>query len=203
MVLAVVGVIIAMAIPSFSRGRIDQQLKDSARGMLGALAYARSEAIRTGNVHAVFFDVDAAGNALFDRAGNPVRVLVLDDGPLGSAGQNCNIDAAENISTVPLMNGLVAGVLPGVVAVASDLGAGNIATGSSFTEPDGDPATWVLFRPDGTPLSFDAGCNLGPTGSGAGAFYVHNGERTQALVLRPLGGMRVETWDQASAQWTN
>jgi len=202
-VVVVIGVLVMMAFPSFRRSRIDQQLKDSARGIVGALAYARSEAIRTGNVHAVFFGTDAAGNALTDAAGNPVQVLVLDDGPLGSPGQNCNIDPGERISTVTVMDGLAIGALAGVMAVPSDLGTGAIATGSSFTEPDGDPASWVLFRPDGTPLSFDAACALGPTGSGAGAFYVNNGERMQAVVLRPLGGMRAETWDPASGRWTD
>jgi len=77
------------------------------------------------------------------------------------------------------------------------------ATGSTFTDPGGNPANWVLFRPEGVPLSFDGGCATGVNGSGAGGFYLTNGSHTQAIVLKPLGGSRVHSWDEAGGQWTN
>ena len=86
---------------------------------------------------------------------------------------------------------------------AEDLGPGAIVASSSFTTPALAPATWVLFRPEGMPLAFDAVCNVGATGSGAGGFYMNAGGRNYAALLMPLGTTRVSGWNEASAQWSN
>jgi hypothetical protein len=84
-----------------------------------------------------------------------------------------------------------------------DAGGGDYSTGSSFTEPDGSDAAWIAFEPDGIPLAFNAACNLGTTGTGAGAVYLTNGNRNYAVVLNPLGTGNVERFDPADNQWEN
>jgi hypothetical protein len=86
-------------------------------------------------------------------------------------------------------------------AAPSDPGAGNFASGFTFTDDEGLPASWILFRPEGTPRGFDAGCGIGPIGGGS--VYLSDGDRDLAVVLTPLGGSRVHAWDAANAAWTN
>jgi type II secretory pathway pseudopilin PulG len=191
--LGVIAIVAALAAPSLSQGRSNQRLRDVALSLAGALHHARSEAIRTGNVHAVFYQTDAQGVPLTDDDGDPVLALVLDDGRPGAAGQNCAIDAGETITALAAESGIAAGPSGSPGAAPTDLGSGDIDTGSSFTEPGGSDASWVLFRPDGAPVAFDSSCNLGPLGSGAGAFYLGNGSRTAAVVLMPTGATRVHT----------
>ena len=42
---------------------------------------------------------------------------------------------------------------------------------------------------------------MGQLGSGNGAAYVTNGERDYAVVLNPLGGVRVHVWDRQAGAW--
>jgi hypothetical protein len=55
--------------------------------------------------------------------------------------------------------------------------------------------------PDGRPLGFDAACTMGQLGSGNGAVYITNGSRDFAIVLNPLGGVRVHSWNSGTGQW--
>ena len=168
--------------------------------LTGALNLTRSEAIRTGNIHILFFGQDAQGDPLLDGNGVTVPVLILDDGRPGSLNQNCQIDGGEAIQTVRPETGVSLGVGGGAGAAPGDLGTGDVTTGSSFIGPDTLAASWVLFRPEGTPRSFDIGCNTGPIGSGTGAFYMTNGTRNVAVVLSPMGGLRVHGWNGVWSQ---
>ena len=78
----------------------------------------------------------------------------------------------------------------------NDQGAGDITSGSSFTEPGGSDASWVLFRPEGQPLAFDSSCTVGELGSGAGSFYLTNSDRTAAVVVMPTGGTRLHSYQE-------
>ena len=74
-------------------------------------------------------------------------------------------------------------------------------SGSSFATPVGGASTWVAFMTDGRPLAFDAACSMGQLGSGNGAVYLTNGLRDYAVVLNPLGGVRIHAWNPGAAQW--
>jgi hypothetical protein len=87
--------------------------------------------------------------------------------------------------------------------MAEDIGTGAIATGSTFTEPDGDDASWTLFRSDGSAHAFDAACVIGDIGTGAGGIYLNNGVKQFGFALRPLGNGRVRVWEEGNAQWGN
>lgn len=192
-VVAVIGLIAAVALPSMSKTQQNQLIKDHALQIVGAVSFARSEAIRTGNVHIVYWGTNAFGAALTDGT-TPVAAVVLDDGRPGSAGQNCVIDFGERRVNIEIANGISPGVAPGTTARApTDLGLGAIASGASFRDPGNNAASWVLFRPEGAPMSFDSSCTVGPLGSGSGAFYMTNGDRTAAVVVMPTGGTRVHT----------
>ncbi len=212
-VIAMVGIMAAVAVPSFLQWRQDNQVRDAARRIADAFMIARSEAIRTGNRHIVAFGNDAAQ----DPAGNPINVfmpaapqlaaVVYNEGP--TAGANCLIDANETVFSVPadptLNWGGTAGLSGGVNPAPNDNNpvpappGPNV--GTSFTDPAGASVRWVVFRPDGVPVAFDAACNLGATGTGGGAVYFTNTRRDYAVVLSPLGGVRVHSWDPGAGAW--
>jgi type II secretion system protein H len=203
MVIAIIGILAAVAVPTLLGSTGDEQLKTSIRELSSAFSYARSEAIRTGEIHIVFVGTDSSGNALPNFNGNPAVVLVLNDGTPGSVNQNCQIDLAEPSWSVASRPAIAGGVLAGVVQMAEDVGTGTLATGSTFTEPDGDNASWVLFRPEGSAHAFDAGCAIGDIGTGAGGIYLNNGNKQFGFALRPLGNGRVRVWEEGNARWGN
>jgi len=203
LVVAIIGILAAVAVPSLLGGSDDERLKKSIRELAGAFSFARSEAIRTGQIHIVFVGTDASGNALPNFNGNPAVMLVLNDGTPGSVNQNCQIDVGESSRPVASQLNVAGGVLPGVVQMVEDIGTGTLATGSTFTEPDGDDASWTLFRPDGSAHAFDAACVIGDIGTGAGGIYLNNGVKQFGFALRPLGNGRVRVWEEGNAQWGN
>ncbi len=199
----IVGALTMIAIPSMERWNENQRVKSAGRTLAGAFTLAHGEAIRTGDLHIVFFQTDAQGNTLLDTAGNAVPLLVINDGRPGDATQNCAIDAGETIAAIQAEEDVAWGVADATAKVPNDSGAGAIASGSSFTDPDNNAANWVMFRPEGMPVSFTPACVLGGTGSGAGGAYVSNGKRDYAIVLSPLGGIHVHGWNGATNSWTN
>jgi prepilin-type N-terminal cleavage/methylation domain-containing protein len=202
-VVAIIAVLAALSVPSLQQWVQNQRAKSAIRSVATSLSRARSEAIRTGNNHIVFLQADTVGNALLDSEGTAVPVMVVNDDRPGGANQNCQIDAGETVSVVYAEPGLNWGVAAATAAAPNDAGGGPIASGSSFTKPDGNPATWVLFRPDGRPVSFAPDCTMGGVGSGTGGVYISNGKRDYAVVVTALGGIRVHAWNNAAGQWTN
>lgn len=209
-VVALIGVLAALSVPRLQEFFDNQRLKAAARDVADAFLLARGEAIRSGNPHIVFLSVlpsDPAGTALgIDPAtGGFWPVVVLDD--RAPALSNCRIDPAETQYTVAAQRGVAWGFSrSGGTPAPNDTGAargGDPATGATFVDGAGNPVTWVMFRGDGVPVTFDAGCNLSAIGQGGGAVYVTNGRRDYAVVLSPLGAVRIHGWEAVSAAWTD
>lgn len=194
-VLGLVGILAALAAPLTTGWSDRQRLRDSARTVANAFSYARGEAIRTGNIHAVFFQTDAGGTALASD------LVVLDDGLPGSATQNCDIDAGETVVEFSLEKGVSPGVTHATAKVPTDPGAGALGA-STFEDAGGNAASWVLFRPEGMPLAFSSDCSTGAVGSGGGAIYLSNGERDVAVVVTPLGATRVHSHGHGAGSWS-
>jgi prepilin-type N-terminal cleavage/methylation domain-containing protein len=203
---AIIGALAVVVLPNFANWMAGQRLKQSARAVADAFHFARAEAIRTNRRYVVYFETitaaDPAGTALEDAQGNAVPVLVLDDGPAATA--NCEIDVGETTLTpVPILDGVSWGVTKATAAAPLDDPAAVLANGTSFLDPAGNDVNWVVFRPDGVPVGFDDACVLGQTGSGGGSVYVTDGRRDYAITLSPLGAVRIHTWEEVSASWTN
>ena len=200
-VLAIIGAVMAMAIPNMRSWSEDQRVKTAARSISDAFLLARSEAIRTGNNHLVIF-----GGALTATA--PIEIV--NDGPQATA--NCTIDPGETVHQVAAEVGVSWGTSTGAAngSVAPDdsgNAAGNVANGWSFTNAGGaTPASWILFQSDGLPRTFTQGPNcaaIGNAGAGGGGIYVSSGKRDYAVVLRPLGTSRVHKWHPTASAWSN
>jgi len=219
-VVAIIGIVAAFGTPAMERFFVNLRARSAARSTADALRIARVEAIRTGIPHIVFLSAaasgdppatDPAGTALGadPGTGGPFPVLVLrDEGDGGGGNPNCLIDAGEIQQGITAQRDVAWGsTLSGVTSVPSDTGLADHSTGSSFRTRAGAPATWVLFRPDGIPVGFNAACDpdddLGGVGSGGGAIYLTNGLRDYAIVLSPLGSVRVHIWNAGAGAWTN
>lgn len=208
-VIAIIGIVSALTLPNMSRYMENTRARAAAKSVADAFHVARAQAIRTGNNHVVFFSIggagDTAGNALQRRDGTAVPILVLNDGAPGSANQNCEIDAGEEIITFEAQDGVGWGFNgPPSNQPAPEDAPGTIpAAGSTLTLPNGGLTTWVQFRPDGVPVAIDAACNAGNLGSGGGSIYVWSQNRDFAVTLSPLGGVRVHLWDPANGGWTS
>lgn len=210
--LGMVAVLMLIAFPLFTRWQENQNAKQAARGIADLLLLARSEAIRTGDQHVVFFgppgSTDPAGTDIEDGAGNYVPMLALDDGPAATA--NCRIDGGEATEVIQPVTGLSWGVASATSRAPKDTGTAPFAppqsSGSTFSDPTGTPRSWVLFRADGIPVVFSGSggdCGVvGSTGTGGAALYLTNGKRDYAVVLSPLGAARVHAWS-ASGGWTD
>ena len=204
-VVAIVAVTAALAVPSWLQFQSDQRVRTATRTVANALQFARAQAIATGNNHAVYFGMgpgtDACGTPLLDSTGNIVPILVLDDGPAG-AGSNCCIDGGDTVATIVRgQAGVLWGATRATAPPAADSGGGTFATGATFTDPNGTQARWVLFRPDGIPVAFTPACNRGEVGSGGGGVYLTNGNRDYAVVLSPLGTVKVHRYEAGSGGW--
>lgn len=204
-VVAIIGVAAAVAAPRFERMQHNQRLKDVSRAVGNNLLLARARAIDTGNNQIVYFattaTIDLCGNPLEDENGNPVPILILDDGKPGTG--NCCIDAGEDIATQAAVEGVSWGVTAATSKNPNDAGLGNYATGVSFADASGSQTRWVMFRPDGIPVGFNSACVAGQVGSGGGGVYVTNANLDFAAVLTPLGGVIVRGFDREQNAWND
>lgn len=199
-VASIIGVIIAISVPATDSYRVKQRLNHSAGAVEAAFSLARGEAGRTGDVHLVFVAADTLGAALTYK-GNTVDVSVVNDGVPGQLLQNCRIDTGETVAGYTFESDTALGNTGSSgVKASTDGGGGSMASGSTFTQPGGGAATWVMFRPDGTPLTFASNCATGPTASGGGAIYLTNGANDTAVVLTPLGASRQYNWSGSAWQ---
>jgi len=205
-VMVIIGITMALAVPNLQRWLSDQRAKAAARSIADAFTLARAEAVRTGDVHFVFLSEERPGTPLVDANGIEHPIAILDDGRQGSAGQNCRINAGEGILYVNAEIGVQWGAtFAGANRALHDPVPDGTAIGDGISILDGNGAetTWVAFLPSGVPVAATAGCNLGNTGSGAAAVYVSNGTRDYAVVMTPLGSVHVQAYDQTAGDWRN
>ncbi len=208
--LGIVAALAAAAIPSIQDMLERRRLQGFARDFANMFQIARSQAIRTGNNHIVFFGplgtADPAGTVLVDTTGATVPVMILDDGSPATA--NCHIDGGEGRETIRLPNEIGFGVSEATVRVPADTGGAAFSppqsSGTTAADPSNNQTNWVLFRPDGIPVGVApdaATCGtIGDTGTGGAGFYVTSGGRDYAVTLSPLGSVRVHAWNGAG--WT-
>jgi len=218
-VVAIIGIFATIARPQLQRTFENQRGKTAVRSVADAFQLARSEAIRTGNnVFLVMIDATGASDPTPSELSKVNNVdiadpiVIVDDGP--SITANCRIDAGEILHRFPAQQGVgwgTSSTIAGTTAAPFDMGSGtaNLDKGSSFTDASGsasNPASWVLFQPDGLPRLFTpqsgGGCSaIGQPALGGGGVYLTTGNRDYAAVLSPLGTARAHIWNQVTGSW--
>ena len=208
---ALLGVFTSMAVMLMGDSPGNARAKAAVRSLADLLMLGRSEAIRTGDNHVVFFFEDTADAALTGPGGRAAAALLIRD-----ADTDGIVDAGEKVAAVyvddtgSLSWGSASAAILGtpVPAPNDNPGAAFPAVDSddlccSFLDPDDNPARWVVFLPDGLPRAFKTGPFLaGDVTSGNGAVYVTSGERDYSVVLAALGGVRVHAFVPGTAGWT-
>lgn len=204
LVVVVMGLMSAVAVPALDGLFMDQRAKGAARSVADAFMLGRAEAIRTGSTHLVIFQGSLSSGA---------PIAIVNDGAPASA--NCSVDPGEVVHTVDAEIGVSWGTSTGLAngTPAPDdpgLAVPAVASGSSFTDASrvsSNTANWVLFQPDGMPRLFTPnGTNctdVGLTGQGGGAIYLTNTRRDYGVVLSHLGTARVHLWNPAVGAWRN
>ena len=212
LVIAIIGIAAAIAIPSLQTMTAHNRVRDASAAVSDAFAVARAQAISTGSNVVVYFNTgvnagtDICNNPLEDLNGDPVPILILNDGQPGNPTANCCIDAGDTFEVSYAVPSVGWGTQFATVPAPNDPDVAlNYPGGTTFTDPNGLNTEWVLFRPDGVPVGFaDNGgpCAPGQIGSGGGGMYLSNNERDKAIVLTPLGGVKVHTWERSTGVWT-
>jgi len=209
-VFAVIGIMAGLVATVLARRSGDQRAKAAVRSVADLMMLARTEAIRTGTNHVVYLQQDPADDPLEDKGGNPVAALLIAD-----ADADGLPDAGEYKAAVPFDDTGSLQWGSTFAAVSSTEAPNDNAAGTfpatdpdfaccTFTDPANNPSRWVVFLPDGMPRAFSTGpFATGPLGSGRGAVYVSSGNRDYAVVLAPLGSVRVHSWNQGADAWTN
>lgn len=211
-VFAIVGVVVALAAPNTIRWQRDQRVKGAARDVADLLLLARSEAARTSNRHVVIYGPpgtqDPAGTAITGSNGT-VPFLVLNDGPAATA--NCKVDAGEAKSVIEPVRDVRWGVALATASAPGDPNAAAFAApqsrGGTTLDPANNEVPWFLFRADGVPVRFEGALGscgaIGASALGGAAFYLTNGTRDYAVVLSPMGGVRVHRWNPTAGAWSS
>jgi prepilin-type N-terminal cleavage/methylation domain-containing protein len=209
-VVAVIGALAAIAVPSIVDMMDQARIRGFARDVGSMFQVARGQAMRTGNHYLVFFGpagtTDPAGTVITDTDGNSVAMLILDDGTPATA--NCHIDGGEDTETLALEIDVGWGVANANVRSPDDSGTAAFSppqsTGSTFSDPSNNATNWVLFRSDGVPVGVaptTTTCGtIGSTGTGGAAIYLTNGTRDYAVVVSPLGDANLHVW--RASGWT-
>jgi type II secretory pathway pseudopilin PulG len=209
-VLVICAVLTAIAAPNTIRWQRDQRLKGAAHDVADLLVLARAEAARTGNREVVIYGPagtqDHAGTPITGASGS-VPFLVLNDGPPTTA--NCKIDAGEARSVIEPVRDVSWGVALANTAAPGDPAAAAFTApqtrGGTTLSPANAVVQWFVFRPDGVPVRFQGSAGscgtIGATAQGGAGFYLTNGSRDYAVVLSPLGGVRVWVWDVSARAW--
>ena len=208
-VLVIIGVLSAMAAPMVLRYRLVEDARAHANMVARALSEARSQAMAAGNPTFLLFDDPNNAVAAIPAAdGRPRFALMVDD--LDGNGQ---LTAGENTLNFHPKDGLVAQVtgygqggtqpfgnapLSPEDAIGGQLqDLGNIAATFPLDPTTNVPA--VGFNSQGVPVALAT-----PTqwGTGAGAYYVTDNDRTvYAVILLPLGGVRVRVLSPQEGNW--
>jgi prepilin-type N-terminal cleavage/methylation domain-containing protein len=209
-IVAIIGVMSALALSVVGRRLGDQRAKAAVRSLANLFQLARTEAIRTGVNHVVFVQLDPADDPLLDKAGTPVAALLIAD-----ADADGIPDAGEYKASVPfdatgsLSWGSSFAAVGSHTAPNDNTGGTFPATDPNFAcctfqDPGGNDARAVVFLPDGLPRAFSTGpFAMGTIGGGGGAVYVTSGTRDYAVVLAPLGSARVHAWNRGATAWTD
>ncbi len=217
MVLAIIGVVSAFAMPSFTRYRVQEEAKEAAQRIAAQLRDARSQSMKQGIPHFVLFWPNPQFPAI--TAPTTMMMIVRDSTP------NFQYDAGEFMRTVDvgdfqLRTGAVTGYNAGGTTPPHTAGsrapgdptAGTLGgvpvDGTAFqedtiptlvTHPNPSRLYGVGFTTRGIPVDLDRSATLG---SGAGAFYVtDNVYSVYAVTVGGLGEIRVRTYVPDTDTW--
>jgi prepilin-type N-terminal cleavage/methylation domain-containing protein len=198
-VIAIMGFIAAMAVPSLNRYRLQEATRGNAQVVAGAMRVARDRAVREGRQWFVLFNAPASAPGAIARV-----VQDVDNNWQETPG----IDVARDVffqpgsSTEITPYGLMSTPFGASPRTQHDQGGGNLGNvtdGSGFPLDPFTGSTGFGFTPRGIPVNLQTPAAWG---SGIGAYYVtDNNANVYAVDVGPLGEVKVralsaaQTWN--------
>ncbi len=206
-VVAIIAIVAAMMAPALRHYADRESARTNAQNIAAILAEARSRAINQGTNYMVLFSAPMVLRNPGTGVAPAIAQVVQDvDGNWAINGTDVvrNVFAAQDTKLAVSAYGL--GGAPPFNAsplAPEDVPGGALADlsalvgGTTFPVFGGAPA--VGFTPRGIPVDLN---NTNNPGSGAGAFYITDNNKTvYAAVLLPLGGVRVRVLDPNLNNW--
>ncbi len=195
-VIAIMGVITAFAVPALWRYNVTQDARAQAGVVASALRVARDRSMREGVQYFVLFGAPASAPGAVARVVRDADLDFIESAP----------DTANDVFFEPGMSPEVTpyGMGPQTPFAASPLAPadpqpgtlGGVAAGASFKVDPNTGALGVGFTARGVPVDL---ANTGNWGSGAGAYYVtDNIQNVFAAEVGPLGEVRVRALSGAT-----
>jgi prepilin-type N-terminal cleavage/methylation domain-containing protein len=209
-VVALMGLLAALTIPSFGRYRTRSHARSHAERVMGVLQTARAQAVQFGQPVLVLFD-----DARAPTAGDWPVGVAWPDGVFARIVRDTNgndfaVDDTDQVTDVELEAGLAdvvstygqGGETPAAGAAVPDeddaggtLGA--LDQGTSFPKEALTGLRGVAFTPQGMAVAIDS-----PGTPVTGAFYVtDNNTAVFAVVLHPLGTVSMRSLNPETQQW--
>ena len=161
-VIAIIGVLSAIAIPSISSWLPNYRLKSAARDLYGAAMKAKGEAVKRNVNCAITFNQQIGGIS-------QAYIVYVD------ADTDCEFDAGETIVS-QLTN------WPKQVMLDTTEGGGD---GLTFTDNDHNNPT-ISFRPNAVPTGNGGGFANG------GAYLINSNGHTRGVIINVAGNIRIE-----------
>jgi prepilin-type N-terminal cleavage/methylation domain-containing protein len=201
-VLLVVGIMTAFAVPSIGRYRMGEQTRENAQQIASVLRSARSASIKEGVSHFVLFNPASPPAA----EGTIARVVRDVDGDWQVTGVDLAMDykflPATHADVVPYGTAGHGTPHSAANAVPGDATGGQLSGVVDGANFPADPVTGrpaVGFTAQGVAVDLN---NPTAWGTGAGAFYVTDSSNTvYAAVVGPLGEVRVRVLSPGTGEW--
>lgn len=199
-VLAIMAVLTALAVPAVWRYRTMEEARSNAVVVAGAIRVARTRALREGIQHFVLFNAPASAPGAVARVVRDVDNDFIETGGLDNA-RDVFFNPGTSASITPYGQGM-GSPYPTAPLAPSDQGGPDLSTitaGASFPL---DPTTVVPavgFNAQGVAVALGSPAAWG---SGSGAYYVtDNARNVFAVDVGPLGEVHVRALDGATNTW--
>lgn len=206
-VVAILGIIVMLAIPSLRSYQRKEVTRGTAKQVSGWVSDARSRAISNGRM--TFLLLEAPTNGLFPFEVGQFASLVTD------TNGNSALDETDSASAIYLPSNANAQVrrytpdstLSSGVAISPDdkserlpsANLGELTDGTTLPVGVDIGVPAVAFSPQGAPVAVDT---PNEWGTGAGGIYLTDNESlVLAVLVMPLGEVKVQALDAASGTW--
>jgi prepilin-type N-terminal cleavage/methylation domain-containing protein len=206
-VVAIIGLVVAIAMPAMTSYKRKEDTRRAAVTVSGLVSNARDRAIATGRMTFVLLGEPVDGSVPF--ADGQVAALVTDDD-----GDNA-VTAADTATPFFALAGIspsvslygVSGTPHGTWAVPEDdlsetepsVALSALADGTTLPTSATLGVPVVAFSPQGAAVAVDTPAEWG---TGAGGIYVtDNTDSVLAVLVMPLGSVKLLKLDTASGEW--
>ncbi len=206
-VVAIMGIVVAMAMPAMTSYKRKEDTRRAAVSVSGMISNARDRAIATGRMTFLLFGEPTNGVAPF--VPGQIAAFVTDDD-----GDN-RVTAADTIVPIFPDSGLSPSVsfygvtssphsalaIPAEDQTGTEQGAdlGSLADGTTLPDSAELGIPVAAFSPQGAAVAIDTPAEWG---TGAGGIYITDNDNVVlAVLVMPLGSVKLQRLDVARGEW--